>query len=103
MQFLSNLQRRHDPRNRAKELQERRRVRIQIDENKMLPDLHAHWDETVRAAIEIAHALKFHHAFQRAIVSVRPTVIRATKLLGATLRSSNNGSCVVSANIVKGT
>src|SRR5439155_6328597 len=53
-------------------------------------------------AIEIADALELHHAFERAIVAVGPSVIRATKLLCGALCFGDHSCGMMPADIVKG-
>src|SRR5206468_9910665 len=43
-------------------------------------------------------ALELHHAFERAIVAVRPAVVRAAELLRAALRFGYDRSCMMPTN-----
>src|SRR5437867_192601 len=101
-QFFLQLQRRDQLRNLSEEFQERDGASVQIDENKILPGVHLDRHESVFRAIEIADALELHHAFERAIVAVRPAVVRATKLLCGALRFGDHSGGMMPADIVKG-
>ncbi len=102
LQLLGELQRRHNCRNRAKKIAHRRRPAIQVHKHKILPSVHLHGHQPVFRAIEIAHALELHHAFQRTIVSISPPVIRTPELFRAAFRLRDHGRRMVPANVVKG-
>ena len=53
-------------------------------------------------AIEIAHTFEFHHALERPVVSISPSMIRATELFGASGDLGFDGSGVMAAHVVKG-
>src|SRR5882672_10897233 len=52
-------------------------------------------------AVEIADAFKLDHAFQRAVDSVGPAVIRAAELLSAALRFGDHRGGMMPADVVK--
>src|ERR1700719_101065 len=76
-------------------------VAVEVHENEILPGIYANGHKAVVGAIEIADAVELHHAFERAIDSVSPSMVRAAKLLGAALRLGDDGRSVVPANIVE--
>src|SRR5208337_1620021 len=67
------------------------------------PGVEAHGNEAVIGAVEIAHALEFHHALEGAIVAVGPAVIRTAELFRATLFFGNDGGGVMAADVVEST
>ncbi len=100
-QSLAKMQRRHQFRSLPKKFQQRCREPIQVDENKILPRVHLYRHEPIFRPIEIAHALEFHHPFQRPIVPISPPVIRAPKLLRAALRLRHHRRRMMPANVVE--
>ena len=77
------MQRRDEFGDFAEEFTERGGVGVEIDEDEILPGVHAHGDEAIIGAIEIADAFELDHAFERAIVAVGPAVIGAAEIFRA--------------------
>jgi hypothetical protein len=102
VELFGEVQRGDEFRNFTEKFAEWRGVAIQIDEDEILPGVHAHGDEAVVGAFKIADALKFNHAFQSAVVAIGPAVIRTTKIFRATVRFRDHGRGMVAADIVKG-
>ena len=103
MEILGKTKWRDQLRNFAEELLERRSLAIEIHKNKIPPCVDANGNQTIVGALEITHAFKLHHAFEDAIVSIRPTVIRTTKLLGTSALLRHYSCGVVAANVVEST
>ena len=72
-----------------------------MNEDKVLPGLDAHREQAVFCAVEIAHAFEFHHAFQRAIGAVGPTMIRTAEALGGAGGLGHNCGGMMAAHIEK--
>src|SRR5271166_219835 len=87
----------------AEKVGKRSGLRIEIHKDELLPrrDLHGH--QTVLGAIEVAHAFKLRSAFQRAVESVAPAVIRAAEKCGIALNFGDYRRRVMTADIVEGT
>src|ERR1700688_5263868 len=76
---------------------------IQVYENKILPAFDAHWHQAILRAVKIANPFKFHHALQRAVISVGPSVIGAPKLFRATRNLGHHGGRMMPAHVIKRT
>ena len=81
---------------------ERHSFVVEIDEDEIFPSVEADWDEAVVAAIEIADAVEFDHAFERAVDGVGPAVIGAAELFGAAVGFGDDGGGVVAADVEEG-
>src|SRR5207245_7377212 len=88
--------------NRAEKILQRQGLSVQVHEDEVLPGVHLHRNQAVFRAVEIADAFKFDHAFQRAVDSVGPAVIRAAKLLRAALRFGDYSGGMMPADVVEG-
>jgi len=100
-EFLDELERRDEFGNFAEKILERCGFAVQINADKIFPSVDGDGDETVFGAIEIADAVEFDHAFERAVGAVSPAVIRAAEILGAALRFGDDGGGVVATDVVK--
>src|ERR1019366_10789483 len=67
---LAQSERRNSFYQPAQKLGERRGMRVQIDENKLLPRVHLHRNQSIILAVEILYAFEIRHAFERAIQPV---------------------------------
>ena len=74
---------------------------VEIYENEIFPGVHAHRDQAIVGAFEIANSLELDHAFQTAVVAVRPAMIRAPEILRATRRFRHDGGGMMAAHVVK--
>ena len=74
---------------------------IEIHKNEIFPSIDAHRNQTIVGALEIAHAFKLHHAFEGAVVSIRPAMIGTTKLLGTSALLRHYSGGVMAANVVE--
>src|SRR5207248_4780819 len=74
---------------------------VQIYEDKILPNVQPNRHKSIRCAIEIAYAVELHHAFERAINSVSPAVVRAPELFGAARSLRHDCCCMMAAYIIE--
>src|SRR5208282_1488847 len=76
-------------------------VVVEIDEDEALPGFDTNRDQSVLRAVEILHPLELGHAFQRAVESVIPAVIRTMQERSLAAGFGYDGSGVMAANIVE--
>ena len=76
-------------------------VRVEIHEDQCLPGIHLHRDQAVVFAFKILHTIELGHAFERAVESVVPSVIRAMQDGRLSARFGDDRSCVMPADIEK--
>src|SRR5713226_1215052 len=86
----------HQP---AEKLPQRFRLRVEIDEDKVLPDFRANGKQSILRPVKIADAFELRNAFESAVGSVGPAVIRAAKLRGVPLGFGHYGGRMVAANV----
>src|SRR5208283_2734867 len=97
----ANTQWLNPPNQSAKKISERRGIRIEIDEDKLLPRTGLNGNEPVPRVIEAAHALKFRSTLERAVEPVAPAVVGTTKNTGSTLGFGDDRCSMVSAQVVE--
>jgi len=100
--FPAELKRCNEFGNFAEKILERTGFAVEIDVDEIFPSVDGDRDESVFGAIEIADAVKFDHTFERAVVTVGPSVIGAAEILGAALRLGDDGGGVMAADVIKG-
>ena len=95
------FKRRHPRTSPPRKSSERRSMRIEIDEDELLPRRALNGDQPVLRAIETAHAFKLRCALQRAVESVAPAVIGTTKNRRIARSFCDHGRRMMPANVVK--
>src|SRR6266480_3596905 len=100
-QLLVQLQRRRQVWYSAEKIAQGNTPPIQVYKNKVFPDVHPNRHKSIRRTIEIAYAVKFHDAFERAVDPVGPAVVRASELLRATRGFGHDRRGMVPADIVE--
>src|SRR5208337_5661730 len=89
----------HQP---AQEFGQRRGIRIEIDEDELLPGLHPDGNQSILRAIEPAHTFKLGRALQRAVEAIAPAMVRTAQNTGLSLLLGDDRSGVVPAHVVEG-
>src|SRR5215472_17712463 len=74
---------------------------MEINEDEGFPGFDLHWNEAVVFSLEILHTVKFRHAFQGAVESVVPPVVRAVQDRRNPALFSDNLGGVMTADVVE--
>jgi hypothetical protein len=102
LEFLSELQRSDDFRNRREEFAERRGLGIEVNQDEIFPSVDADGNQAILRAVEIADSVEFNHTFEGAVDAVSPAMIRAAKLFGTAVGFRDDGGGVMAAHVVEG-
>src|SRR5579863_776696 len=96
-----DAERRHPLNQPAKKVVQRRRIRIEIHEDKAFPSLDANGYQTVLRPIEVLHAIELGHAFQGSIQAILPAVIRALENGSVSARLCHDRRRMVAADVIE--
>src|SRR5579871_3410532 len=89
---LADAQRRDSLDQASEKFRQRPGMAVEIDEDKTFPGFDANRYQPVLPAIEILHAFELRHAFQGAIESIIPSVIRTMQQRRHSAGLRNHGS-----------